>query len=82
MDARARTTVRIKLEDGKEFTGIAVCGTSDNFSRRRGRRIAIGRALQAAANVASCCEGCGDVFGPDNPATDGGRCLKCGRMVT
>lgn len=40
-----QTVAELHLNDGRIITGIANCSKSDNFSRKIGRNIAIGRAL-------------------------------------
>lgn len=40
-----RTTVQL-LKNGKEVTGVAGCNPVDPFNRRRGLKIALGRALK------------------------------------
>ena len=39
------TVVSVQTSDGRESIGVARCADTDNFSRRRGRDIALGRAL-------------------------------------
>lgn len=48
-----RTRAEVLLPDGRIVTGEAHCSTLDNFSRKRGREIAIGRALKEAQAVAA-----------------------------
>lgn len=43
-----RTSVRLTLPNGEEVWGIAECSTRDNYSKKIGRDIALGRALAAA----------------------------------
>jgi len=40
-----RTTVTVKLADGRYGIGIAVCSKRDNFSYAVGRKVALDRAL-------------------------------------
>ncbi len=42
------TRAELELVDGRRFHGKARCSNLDNFSRKRGRDIAIGRALKGA----------------------------------
>lgn len=41
------TTARIELPDGRVATGEARCSVRDNYNRKIGRDIAIGRALKS-----------------------------------
>lgn len=40
-----KTVVQVRTPDGEELEGVAVCSVKDNFNRRLGVRIALGRAL-------------------------------------
>ena len=40
------TVVDIILDDGRTYTGTATCSMRDNYNKRIGRAIAIGRALK------------------------------------
>jgi len=40
-----RTIVQVRTPEGQELEGVAVCSTKDNFNRRMGVKIALGRAL-------------------------------------
>jgi hypothetical protein len=40
-----QTIVQVRTPDGEELEGVAVCSTKDNFNRRLGVKIALGRAL-------------------------------------
>jgi hypothetical protein len=44
----ARTTCWIKLGDTVVAQGVADCSIEDNFSREKGRKIALERAMKAA----------------------------------
>ncbi len=55
MSANGTTHVMIKvvLDDGRRvfFAGKSKCGPRDNFSKKIGRAIAIGRAIKAASYI-------------------------------
>lgn len=40
-----QTIVQVRTPDGEELEGVAICSIKDNFNRRMGVRIALGRAL-------------------------------------
>jgi uncharacterized protein (UPF0303 family) len=40
-----KTVVQVRTPDGEELEGVAVCSAEDNFNRRLGVKIALGRAL-------------------------------------
>lgn len=40
-----KTTATIVLSDGTEVTGESLCSKKDNYSKRLGRDISLGRAL-------------------------------------
>jgi hypothetical protein len=40
-----QTIVQVRTPNGEELEGVAVCSTKDNFNRRMGLKIALGRAL-------------------------------------
>ena len=40
------TTCQIKLPDGSEVVGVAECSQLDNYSKKIGRNISLGRALK------------------------------------
>lgn len=42
------TIVQVRTPDGEELEGVAVCSTKDNFNKRIGVRIALGRAFTSA----------------------------------
>lgn len=42
------TRIELRTPDGKEFVGVSYCSKKDNFNRKLGNRIALGRALKAA----------------------------------
>jgi hypothetical protein len=39
------TVVQVRTPEGEELEGVALCSAKDNFNRRMGVRIALGRAL-------------------------------------
>lgn len=41
-----KTIVEITTPDGSTFTGVARCSRKENFNKRLGVRIALGRALK------------------------------------
>lgn len=43
-----KTVCHLVLEDGRKFTGEAVCSLSDAFSYKKGRDLSFERALNAA----------------------------------
>lgn len=45
------TKVTIKTPDGREFCGVAKCSDNDNYNKKIGVAIAIGRALKGLENV-------------------------------
>lgn len=45
------TACRLVLDTGEEIVGIAHCNPTDNFNYRLGRRIALGRAQKAFAEL-------------------------------
>lgn len=44
------TMMAVEHDDGDITWGMAVCSVNDNFCKRTGRNIAVGRALQAKAH--------------------------------
>lgn len=40
-----KTVVQVRTPDGVELEGVALCSTLDNYNRRLGLQIALGRAL-------------------------------------
>jgi len=45
------TVVQVRTPDGEELEGVAVCSTKDNFNRRLGVKIALGRALTVSESL-------------------------------
>ena len=41
-----KTVVEVRTPDGKEIKGEAICSSKDNYSKKIGVRIALGRALK------------------------------------
>lgn len=43
-----KTEVEVRMPDGKEFFGVALCSDEDSYNRRLGVKIAVARALKQA----------------------------------
>lgn len=67
------TIVTIEFNDGMTSEGRAYCSKKDNFSRKRGREIALGRALKAAIEHIELVEhrAWSDVTGTQHPVPVG-----------
>ena len=42
------TKIELRSPDGIEYVGISYCSKKDNYNRKLGNKIALGRALKAA----------------------------------
>jgi len=43
-----KTVVTVTTPDGRDLEGVAICSRKENFNKRLGVRIALGRALAGA----------------------------------
>ena len=55
-DSKKKTTVVILIDTrtGRYARGVAICNKKDNFCKKTGREIALGRAIKALATKRSC----------------------------